>query len=343
MRVDDRSLTQGHAAGREDPAAVEPARIRVEYLKAGAAEPEQGVLASVRFGDLANGAEIAGAQAPLTIDVQLPVLPSSSVTELWRAAGPVLTARCGSLRYAYCDDFLFAVVEEDERAHGGVRPAAQAAYSALRRLQAESGFPHLLRIWNYLDAINDGPGDLERYRQFCVGRAHGLNQSAGESFPAATAIGRQHVTHQLQVFWLAGRRAGTPVENPRQVSAHQYPRVHGPVSPSFSRATLATDGTLFISGTASIVGHASRHHDDAAEQLEETLRNLAALTAHAYKQRATPPGKELLKVYLRDPALREPVAARLAETHPDCDVIYVAADICRRELLLEIECVRQER
>ena len=32
----------------------------------------------------------------------------------------------------------------------------------------------MLRLWNYLDAINLGDGDDERYRRFCDGRARGM-------------------------------------------------------------------------------------------------------------------------------------------------------------------------
>ena len=39
------------------------------------------------------------------------------------------------------------------------------------------------------------------------------------------------------------------------------------------------------------------------------------------------------------PALTTPVAARLRQLYPNSDIIFVAADICRRELLLEIEAV----
>ena len=78
------------------------------------------------------------------------------------------------MRYAHDDQLLFAVIEEDERAYGGIRSTAEKLYAAMRQFQEHCGFPHLLRMWNYFDAINEGDGDVERYRQFCVGRARGL-------------------------------------------------------------------------------------------------------------------------------------------------------------------------
>src|SRR6185436_10200075 len=243
----------------------------------------------------------AGA-APLSINVRLQRLGGPSA-EIWHATGPVRAGRDGIVRYAHDDELMIAVVEEDERAYGGICSTAQTLYATVRKFQEQSGFPHLLRMWNYLDAINEGEGDAERYRQFCVGRALGLDRPNGKRLPAASAIGRQQATHQVQVFWIATRVSGTAIENPRQVSAYHLPRVHGPMSPSFSRAMVAPDHTLLVSGTASIVGHVSQHDGDAQGQLAETLRNLATVTAQASVRRDAAHRQDLLKVYVRDPTL----------------------------------------
>lgn len=286
------------------------------------------VLAAVRF-DASFDPATAVAAETLTVDVRLERLRGPAL-ELWLADGTVRRGCSGNVRFASDDHHLFAVIETDEREHGGIAAAAEFAYAGIRRFQDECGFPYLLRMWNYFDAINEGGGDEERYRRFVVGRARGLNGAAHEPYPAATAIGRQQSTHRLQVYWLAGRKPGSPIENPRQVSAYRYPREHGPVSPGFARATLAADGTLLISGTASIVGHESRHVGNAREQLEEIARNFAALTDRE---------RRLLKVYVRDPALAEGIEARVREMYPGSEVIVLAGDVCRRELEVEVEAV----
>lgn len=332
MRADDLfdDLPRTTSAGQE-PAPAPAGRIRVEYREL-AALPAN-VLCVVR------GAGEGDSGAPLTIDVRLQRLGGPSA-EVWYANGPVSAGRDGIVRYVHDGELLIGVVEEDERAHGGIRPAAETVYAAVRRFQEQCGFPHLLRMWNYLDAINEGEGDTERYRQFCVGRARGLGSPKDKLLPAATAIGRHHQTHQLQVFWVAARVGGTAIENPRQVSAYDYPRTHGPVSPSFSRAMVAPDRTVLVSGTASIVGHVSQHEDDARAQLAETLRNLAAVTGHAGVHREPARRQDLLKVYVRDPTLVPLIAERLQEAYPGASPIFLAGDVCRRELLLEIECIQ---
>jgi chorismate lyase/3-hydroxybenzoate synthase len=262
-------------------------------------------------------------------------LGRTDLVEIWRAEGRVTSGTIGPIRYSSDDRYLIGVLELDEREVGSIRVAAQAAYAAIGEFQSNSPFPHMLRMWNYFDAINDGEHDEERYRQFCLGRALGMGDTRGQ-YPAASALGRQHTTHQLQVYWLASRVAGTPIENPRQVSAYRYPREHGPASPSFARAAIAPDGMLLISGTASIVGHASQHCGDPLAQLDETLRNLESV---ATQNACNGVLSGLLKVYVRDSQNLQAIRKRLQELAPQSDAIFLAADVCRRELLLEIECV----
>lgn len=329
----------------ENPSAssASPAAIRVEYrtLDAGAKLPA-GLLAAVRFGHHAAGPAETAATVCINVGLETLMRPAQAeLWELWWAQGKVEHGRSAMVRYARDDHYQFAVIDIDEREHGGIRAASEAVYAEMQRFQQQSSFPNLLRMWNYFDAINEGAGDLERYRQFCVGRTRGLGEMRIEHYPAATAIGRQHSTHRLQVYWLAGRSPGTPIENPRQVSAYRYPRAHGPTSPTFARATLTADGTLLVSGTASIVGHVSQHGGDPAAQLEETLRNLSTLNVCADDAPAAASQASILfKVYVRNAAHLDAIVQRLQKSFPRSDAVFLAADVCRQELLLEIECVQ---
>jgi chorismate lyase/3-hydroxybenzoate synthase len=337
MTSDETSVRADLRQGSTHPNVPGGARIRCG-LAAIPPAPDS-LLAVIEYGPTPER-QVA---APLGVKVRLEPLDSVSTAEYWSAQGQVVTGHAGQIRYAHDDHFLFAVIEVDERDDGGILPATQAVYTAIREFQKTSQFPHLLRIWNFMDAVNEGDGDFERYRQFCVGRARGFTEASEDRYPAATAIGRQHPSHELQVFWLAGRRPGTAIENPRQVSAYRYPRAHGPASPSFSRATVTSDGMLLISGTASIVGHLSKHPGNPLAQLEEILRNLTVLVERARQDGRVGASREpmLLKVYVRDPAHVASIAARLRTAFPNDPAIFLAADICRRELLLEIECVVQ--
>jgi chorismate lyase/3-hydroxybenzoate synthase len=256
--------------------------------------------------------------------------------ELWRVAGPVATGVDGCVRFAAGREFASGFIDLDEGCYDGIADAAQEAYRRMLEFQARNPQRHLLRIWNFIDSINEGEGDLERYRQFCVGRARGLGGTPSDRLPAATAVGRRRPSGRMQVCWLAGRAPGRPVENPRQVRAYRYPREYGASPPAFARAMRLETGELMGSGTSSIVGHESRHDGDLACQVEETLKNLAELH-RAGGGGGAPTG---VKIYVRERAGADGVAhqARAGLPGADCQLI-VEADICRRELLVEIECL----
>lgn len=357
QRVSD-NLKHTQAAGGGAPtlgaAEHATAQLRVGYYR-----PETlpvfaaGVLAEIRFGSRSPATSQEGDPSSVSprqsIHVALnpltaPAAPIATPIEIWQAQGPVECGQDGAVRYAHDGQHLFAVIELDERRHGGILAACEFVYAEVRRFQLNAPFRHVLRMWNYADAMNEGAGDMERYRQFCVGRARGLGDSLAASYPAASAMGRQQATGSLQVYWLAGRSAGVAVENPRQISAYNYPLTYGPTSPGFSRATLAADHTLLISGTASILGHASHHLGDATAQLDEILRNLDALIAQAARHRpelqTSLAPNTYLKVYIRDPAQLPIIEEHLRQRLPDTAAMFLAADICRRELLVEIECVQ---
>lgn len=288
----------------------------------------------------------AAAKLPLAQALPLPWLGGSSRVEFWHGGHPAAPSMLDDVQLTQAGDVLFGTLALDEAAAGGIEAAAEAGYRRLLALSAQHGCPHVLRVWNFLGAINDGDGDAERYRRFCVGRARAIPQEPATGYAAATAVGIPGPPTALHLHWLAARRPGVGIENPRQVSAWEYPREYGPVAPGFSRAMLlewADPALLLISGTASILGHATAHHDVLA-QLDETLRNLDALVARAAARvgsRARFGEGSLLRVYLRDPAHAAAVAARLtAQFGPDLPVMLLHGDLCRSELAIEVEAVQ---
>lgn len=271
----------------------------------------------------------------------LPFLDGDLQGESWLAGEPAAAGEFEGLRYRAAGDVCFArlAIAGDEDA----ADIAEDAYRRLLALQDELGYPHLLRIWHYLGHINAGEGDTETYKRFCVGRARALEARPDSlsRLPAATVVGT--ASSGLELHALLDRRAPLPLENPRQISAYTYPRQYGPRQPIFARAAVIDwNGwpQLFVSGTASIVGHATRHAGDAAAQTRESLVNVdAVLTAAA--EIAGPLDRtslDCLKVYLRRPgdlaAIRTEIAAALP---PSVPVAYLQADLCRRDLLVELE------
>ncbi|MBA2080043.1 MAG: pteridine-dependent deoxygenase [Rhodanobacter sp. 68-29] len=325
-------MTEGCESRWVEPGPARAPRISYRLNDAAALLAEPGTLAVFGFGHAASDPD-----DPRWLRVPLEALDAPAPLEAWQVDDAVQHGRDGALRWSAGGGWLFAAVELDEREHGGPAGAAREAYAQLRDFIRGRAEHRVLRIWNYQAAINAGHGDAERYKLFCDGRAEGCGDWFADGYPAATAIGHHGDPHLLQIYLLAGPHAGTAVENPRQVSAWRYPRQYGRTSPGFARAmTLPAGDALAISGTAAVVGHASAHEGDLAAQLQEILVNLEALLASA----GMPAGFDThapLKAYVRHPADAPRVRELLQQRLPGVPVLLLQGDVCRSELLVELD------
>jgi len=223
-----------------------------------------------------------------------------------------------------------------------------SAYSRILDTLSVLGYPHLFRIWNYFPAINAKQQGLERYKRFCIGRHRAFSERYKEYklvLPAASAVGTR--SGPFQLYFLAGRPKAIHIENPRQISAYDYPRMYGLKSPSFARATFTSMPSwsyLFIAGTASIVGHATQHKDDCFKQTKETLSNLESLMEQAKKANRevlrSNPSLSLLKVYVRHDQHIEIVKETIKKYFDhQIPTLYLSGEMCRGNLLVEIEAL----
>ncbi|HEU0153918.1 MAG TPA: pteridine-dependent deoxygenase [Arenimonas sp.] len=306
-----------------------PARLRI------VTEPHDEALIPFRFQ--------SGEPSPLAIGCAPLAGPAD---EAWLAGAITESAETAGAALAHGEHYALVALAVDE-AGGDIEAAAAQAYARLLVAVRPSAHPYLLRIWNYFAAINQGSGDDERYRRFCVGRARAVDGMFNDPPPAATAIGTAGEPGTLKVVALCSRAPAIALENPRQTPAWQYPREHGPVSPGFSRGAVLDADTatprLLASGTASIVGHVSLHLGDCAEQLRESLRNLEALMAQATGKTGRcfdVTGCEALRIYLRHEADLAAAQSVMATSGIPADRIsYLRGDVCRRELDVELEGV----
>ena len=275
------------------------------------------------------------------IGVDLPLLSDTPVREVWRCEGKVVSGHVGAVQWSSDGNWCQFAISIDETHDGDVAMATRSAYTQLANFLRAHPRLHVLRLWNYFDAITQGVGDGERYRQFNLGREQGLDGLFDDGFPAATAIGTQNGHRVVQVYGLASRQRGTAIENPRQTSSWRYPREYGPVSPGFARAMRAPRNLLLISGTAAIVGHSSQFEDDLAAQTDEMMENLRSLMAASQGGSAPTNGRGLsIKAYVRGPDDVDFVTTKLREALPELTAMVVLAGrVCRRELVVEIEGV----
>lgn len=282
-----------------------------------------------------------GPDAGAACDAGVPVLAGESMERLF--AGTLAAGRFGTLALYRTGDWLLGAASVPIAE--GLEPASHRLYGDI--LRATAGL-HLARIWNYVPAINEpGPGGLENYRLFCRARSLAFEQHHGPGFesllPSASAVGTK--SDRVTVVFAASARPPRHVENPLQVSAYAYPGEYGPRAPSFARATIVPgteQGVVFISGTAAIRGHLTVAPGQLLPQLACTCENLREISSACGLGPDLGRGRAAtrhFKVYLRHAADQPRVAAVLAETllTGSDGVSYLHADMCRADLLVEIE------
>lgn len=350
-----------------------PAALQLDYLPYEALREElarlaaagRQVLGIATFGHQAPPAQAlppAFGQTPWP-HVGLPSLVADTAgwAEVWTVAPDapkVVRGLCDGAPCSHSGTLAFVWLEtplgsDDTMLAGATQQAYDTVLGALRAL----GGPQAWRIWNYLpDILGDRQGE-ERYRIFNSGRLAAFEAHATHSDgppPAACALGQpEGASGPLVLYAIMGQQPARPIENPRQVSAYHYPPQYGLKRPQFSRASVARvagagamgsqgaeQASTFVSGTASIVGHASVHADDVRAQTEETLRNIDALRAQISLDTGVvcPPGALVYKAYVRHAADRAMVE-EVMRRHLGAEVIivFLQAVVCRPDLLVEIE------
>ena len=230
-------------------------------------------------------------------------------------------------------------------------------FEGIAKLLSSNGFKasDIYRQWNYLPGItvlNDGS---QNYQEFNDARSifYSTADWAG-GYPAATGIGTSAGSVTVELCAIKGEGiTSRPIDNPLQIAAHNYSQqvLDGKVieqlsertTPKFERARLLGN-TVHISGTAAIKGECSNPSTVTVEQAAETMEIMDRLVS---KENIPVDNNgsqyDLLRVYVKRecdiPAVRE-----YMELHyPDVPKHYVVADVCRPELLIEIEGVAKLR
>jgi enamine deaminase RidA (YjgF/YER057c/UK114 family) len=277
--------------------------------------------------------------------------------QIRRISDQVVLARHGGVTWVYADQAV------PRTSATGVYEKTICSYQHLRRLLPRAGarFDQVLRTWLYLGGIVDDDGPVQRYQELNRARAEVYRHvpfledrlpegNAGPAFPASTGIGtagRSITLSALAVVSDADDVVAVPLENPRQTAAYHYGARYSAASPRFSRGLAlccGADTTLFISGTASITHSETRHPGDVEAQTHETLENITALIAEDNLGRHGLPGRGtsldglgVVRVYVKRPADYATVRALCEQRLGAVPASYVVADVCRADLLVEIE------
>jgi enamine deaminase RidA (YjgF/YER057c/UK114 family) len=241
------------------------------------------------------------------------------------------------------------------------RNAATKAFDQMKAILDAEGmsFNNLVRQWNFIGNILEIKSGVQNYQIFNEVRSEFYHQYRTlHSYPAATGIGMKlgGVLIDFCAVLTNNDAEVKPIENPNQINAYEYSQdvlkgiagdgksIKHP--PQFERALLLRNNiqsTLFISGTASIIGQDITGIDDVEKQTIVTIENIVKLTdQERLGQISINSGKDLgkfifLRVYVKNQDDFSKVKMICDEHFPEVPAIYIESDICRENLLVEIE------
>jgi len=243
-----------------------------------------------------------------------------------------------------------------------ITQASERAFKSAIEILAQEGLSihHIIRQWNYIEKIamvEEGENASQNYQDFNDVRAQYYGQGDFKfGYPAATGIGQN--TGGVIISFIAISESDnitvTPIMNPGQVDAHKYSEVvlEGSslekCTPKFERAKLVTIGSrnyIYVSGTASILGEKTMHVGDVKKQTLTTIENIKRLFS---KENQEVLGLKFdvseiqfshLRVYVKKME-DVPAVEKICDAELNCkSSLFLESDVCREDLLVEIEGV----
>lgn len=221
------------------------------------------------------------------------------------------------------------------------------------------GYSDIVRQWNYINGIvikeSNETGKHQNYQIFNECRAiHYSHSDFKRGYPASTGIGMISGGIVIEVIAQKGNSCCIfPLQNPKQLDAHHYSEnVLIGVSqekvlsrPMFERGKYCEGNglnLLFVSGTASIAGEETVHIGDIKGQTHTTIDNINQLISDAnLKSHGIYKNKKFQMLnytaYIKYANDFEAVQTICKQYYGDTPAAFLLADICREELLVEIE------
>jgi hypothetical protein len=232
---------------------------------------------------------------------------------------------------------------------------SENAFNELQHIFNETGFPlnSIVRQWNYIEDILGFDGQEQRYQSFNNSRSVVYGNLFEENgYPAATGIGMKQGGIIIEYIAVQSNDLiSITIDNPSQIAAHIYSKnvLAGEecvikTTPKFERARyleMFGKKLIFISGTASIIGERTIGVGDPAEQTEITIKNIKQLYSTEILENLSAgslnPKYGHARVYVKN-RKDFPIIKRTFKSHfGKLPVVYIIADICRNDLLVEIE------
>jgi len=238
-----------------------------------------------------------------------------------------------------------------------VRKQTEQIFETISSILIKEGMDinSIVRQWNYIERITDMDGEFQRYQLFNDERTCFYEKTKWPNgYPAATGIGMQAGGVVVDCLAIAGIEKEQALTNPLQIDAHAYTQevLIGAedqerkikTTPKFERAKYiahANTATVYVSGTAAIRGEGSVGEGNAAQQTQLTLENIDYLVSEQNTANSIPGQfhQEMYRVYVKQEEDFEQIKEVCSKSHAHIPASFLLSDVCRDELLVEIESI----
>ena len=239
---------------------------------------------------------------------------------------------------------------------GAIEEDSVSCFSGISKIIQDKGYPmnQLFRQWNYVGDILKVEDGKQNYQVFNEIRASFFASSDfPDGYPAATGIGMDVPGVVIEAcFSKSEQYKQIGISNPLQQAAHHYSEkvliseIPKKSTPKFERAKAVINGrnsTVFISGTAAIVGEDSSSSAIPEEQTEQTLHVIHRLIdkdnlkKYIHYNGTTKSYYKNVRVYLKNGYISDEIKRKVSQFFKYANPVYLKADVCRNNLLVEIE------
>lgn len=259
---------------------------------------------------------------------------------------------------------LIAVGMSEPNESNNILNQSNTAFKQLQNILSEENmeFSDIIRQWNYIEkitmSVENNHSTSQHYQIFNDVRSKFYQQANfSNGYPAATGIGMDFggIIIDIIAAKFGDESSAVAIKSPVQLDAYTYSKEvlsennsmkdFCRTTPKFERAKILMtpeNKWIFISGTAAIVGQASIIQRSVEHQTEMTIQNILRLISIENLQKhgirtSVKASINYIRVYVKYRKDIEQVKAICLKYFPEIPISFVVADICRPELLVEIE------
>ncbi|MEG1648460.1 MAG: RidA family protein [Rikenellaceae bacterium] len=213
---------------------------------------------------------------------------------------------------------------------------------------------NIVRQWNYIENITLMDCGEQNYQLF--NNARSLFYEKGDwsivGYPAATGIGTAVGGIVLDFNAIVASDISlVKLDNELQIAAHDYSdkvllgSTQKLTTPKFERGKAVCDSRsvlVYISGTAAIRGEKSLKDQAADAQIKATMENINFLIGVDNLSKSGVKSGDMvhyssLRVYVKHESDYAAIKSYMDQNFGNVSIIYLHSDVCRDELLVEVE------